>query len=397
MSRLRGSTSVIVVLLIAYMLVYFHRTMTGVMKPEIDYYSRYYGVDANLMLAVMSSAYFYAYVVGQFFMGPIVDYYGVKKAGSLMVAILGVATLMVSLPNTIALVVGRALIGLSASIVFLSYMRSSALEFTLGKQGKLTSYALFAGNVSTILATYPLRLMLNSVGLPLTLIALALSTFAISASIYVASRDVGRRGSGMSVVEQAMFLGRIARNPHSWGVGLAAAASYGIGLAYQSSWGQIHLTEVFSLSKEDVSTYLMVLAMVFALTSLPTGYLSDRLKRRKPFLLTANVIAVIAWFLMYVSSIEGDKLLLTASLILVGLSQGVHVVAPTMAKELYDPKISGTAVAFFNIVLFTSIALLQSICPLLNPLTALAVNIAIALIGIAITTLLVKETYRIQH
>jgi len=389
----RRSTLAILVLLLAYVLVYFHRTMTGVMKPEVEYYSEYYGIDANTLLALMSSAYFYAYAGGQVFMGALVDYYGVRRVGLVMLAMLGVATLVMGLPNPIALILGRVLVGLSATVVFISYMRSSALGFGIGSQGRLSSYALLAGSISTILATYPLRLMLNTIGLPSTLTLLALTAFILATLVYLVSSDTGGKSGGRTLSSQALMIARMARSPHSWGVGIAAVASNGIGLAYQSSWGQTHLSGVFMLDKNTVSEYLMILAVVFALTSIPTGYLSDMFKRRKPFLLASTIVATAAWSLMYLSSIGANATLLLLSLVLVGVSQGLHVIAPTMAKEIYSPEISGTATAFFNIVFFTGVALLQSVCSLLDPKVSILINTSIALAGVVVTLLLVKETY----
>ncbi len=382
----------IVVLLSAYALVYFHRTMTGVMKPEVDVYSRYYGVDPSLLLAVMSSAYFYTYAVSQLFIGPLVDYYGVRRAGSIMLAILGLATVVMSLPNPWALIVGRAFVGFSATVAFISYMRSSALYFRLEHQGRLSSYALMVGSISTVFATYPLRVALNKFGIQPTLTALAIAGFLLAVFVYLLTPDVG--GRYKSVLHQVKAIGSIARNPHNWGVGVAAIASYGIGTAYQASWGQLHLSKVFNLGYDEVSMYLMIIALVFAVSSVLTGYLSDKVfKKRKPFLTLATSAAVVAWATLYLASVWGSKALLTVGLITVGVSQGLHIVAPTMAKELYNPEISGTAVSLFNITLFTGIAVIQTVCSMINPYTALTINIFIAFIGILSSTLLTKETY----
>ncbi|WP_048078854.1 MFS transporter [Desulfurococcus mucosus] len=393
----RRYVATVLVLLVAYILVYFHRTMTGVMKPEVDHYARYYGVDANLLLAVMSSAYFYAYAVSQVFMGPLIDHYGVRRVGGVMLTLLGVATLVMSLPNPVSLIVGRTLIGVSATVAFLSYMRSSSLGFGPGSQGRLSSYALFAGGVSTVLATYPLRLMLNTAGISMTFLALAALAFMLAASVYMISPDNGNGGGNGSLLRQVAMLKDIAGSPHVWGVGLAAVASYGTGLAYQSAWGQIHLARVFSLGKDAVSLYLMLLAMVFVASSIPTGYLSDKLKKRRPFLLAATLVAVASWLLMFLSSYMDSTGLLLVSLGLLGLSQGLHVIAATMAKEPYDPAVSGTAVAFFNIILFMGIAVLQTICTVLNPLASILVNLLVAIAGSAATLTLVKETYPSKH
>jgi hypothetical protein len=63
--RRRGNTrfALIAVLLAAYALVYFHRTMTGVVREQVALFAEYYGVDENLLTSVFFLAYFYAYAL----------------------------------------------------------------------------------------------------------------------------------------------------------------------------------------------------------------------------------------------------------------------------------------------------------------------------------------------
>ncbi len=61
--RYGGSKILLGSLLLFYAVVYFHRVMTGVMKVEIDSIAELYKVDANVLLALLSSTYYYAYTV----------------------------------------------------------------------------------------------------------------------------------------------------------------------------------------------------------------------------------------------------------------------------------------------------------------------------------------------
>ncbi len=366
--------------------------MTGVMKPEVDVYSSYYGLDPSVLLAVMSSAYFYTYALSQIFMGPMVDYYGVKRSYLIMLLLLGVGTMVMSLPSPWTLIIGRSLIGFSASVVFLSYMRSSALYFSLGEQGMLSSYILMVGGISTILTTYPLRMALNIFGIQITFMMLAIASFIIALLIYVLAIDIG--GGYRSIVKQLREVLEIARDIHVWGVGLAALTSYGTVVAYQSSWGQIHISKSFGLGYDEVSIYLMIIALVFALLSIATGYLSDKVvRRRKPFLTLATSITIATWIIMYIATIDKNIILLKIGLIAMGISQGLHIVAPTMVKEPYSPQISGTVVSLFNIIVFIGIAIMQTICSITSPTTAITINMIIAVIGTVASIMLTKETY----
>jgi len=73
----------------------------------------------------------------------------------------------------------------------------------------------------------------------------------------------------------------------------------GLVLSFQSAWGQKLMSEVFYLKADVSSQYLMVLVLVFALTCPVTGFLSDKvLRRRKSLLLIATLISATSWVLM---------------------------------------------------------------------------------------------------
>ncbi|MEM1713113.1 MAG: MFS transporter, partial [Desulfurococcaceae archaeon] len=110
----------IMVLLSAYALVYFHRTMTGVIKEQIDFFAKYYGFREDLLAAVFFSAYFYSYAFIQPVTGVLLDTYGVKKTCLLFLIGMSISTLIMAIPSPIALIVGRALTGVFASVVFAS-------------------------------------------------------------------------------------------------------------------------------------------------------------------------------------------------------------------------------------------------------------------------------------
>jgi MFS family permease len=388
-----GSKILLGSLLLFYAVVYFHRVMTGVMKVEIDSIAELYKVDANVLLALLSSTYYYAYTVAQLFVGVLLDTYGVKKIGALSSAILSVGALLMLLMSPATLIIGRILIGFSASAAFLSYQRISSLNYDKVFQARLTSYALLVGNLSALLATYPLRVTLNVVGLRTTLASLAVLTFVIAAIIFAVSNDMGSsRGSGR-VIGTVRHLKGLVRDPHIWGVSIGAAGVYGAVLSFQSAWGQKLMSDVFGLGADVSSQYLMVLALVFALTCPVTGFLSDKvLRRRKPLLQIATLASTASWALMLHSSLTSNKPLLITSIITLGLASGLHIVAPSMAKEGYDAGYSATAVAFFNVVLFSWAAVLQTVAPLIGSIPSIEMHLAISLIAVFTVWILTRET-----
>jgi sugar phosphate permease len=365
--------------------------MTGVMEPEIVSLSRLYGFDPSFYLATLSSAYFYTYSLSQFLVGSLIDYYGIRKVCSLLLLLNAVGALMMASVEPITMIVGRAVIGFSASVAFLSYQRALSLYRRQGEQARWSSLALVVGNLSVIMATYPLRVSLDTIGLSGTLMALALVAAVLSASVFAVSADaVGRRTLREYLSATRAGLARVVGDKHSWGVSVGVLTTYGVGLSFQSSWGQILLSRAFGLSKAEVSFYLMLYAIVFIPASLVSGYLSDNvLKRRKPFLLATAAAMTASW----VATASKSLPLMALSIMSLGMSLGQHIVAPVMIREAYDPSVSATSVAFMNTVSFLGTAVLNSVLPQLGYFTALEVSTTLTALGILAVAFLCRETY----
>ncbi|WP_440058935.1 MFS transporter [Thermogladius sp. 4427co] len=391
----RKALVLLIVMLIAYGLVYFHRVMTGVMKQEIEGFANYYGVDPKYLLAFFPSAYFYAYAIAQLFMGSFIDAYGVKRAGSLMILAMGVSTGIMMIPHPAGLVVGRTLVGLSAAVVFVATQRVASLYFPARSQAVITSLLLAVGNISGLLATYPLRLFLSSYGLPGLLLILTASALVVSLIVYILAWDPGISSRGLGIREAWGKMLTISRDSHAWATALGAVASYGAGTAFQAAWGQDLLSTVFGFNSIAVSEWLMILALSFVVSAPLVGLLSDRIVgRRKPVLIVSDTLSVASWILLFAAAYAKNIILLASGIVLLGVSMGFHIVAPPMAKEPYGVEYSATATSFFNLILFTGIAVLQSLEPFIGPLNNTLASLAVALIGVILVSVFARETLK---
>ncbi|MCI4462177.1 MAG: MFS transporter [Thermogladius sp.] len=389
----RKALVLLVVMLAAYGLVYFHRVMAGIMKDEIEGFASYYNVDPKFLLAFFPSAYFYAYALAQLFMGSLVDAYGVRRVGALMLGLMGLSTALMMLPSPLALITGRTLVGLSAAVVFVSTQRVASLYFPPTTQAIITSLLLMTGNISALLATYPLRLFLTVYGVVALLSLLALIAFAVMALVYLIAWDAGTAGKGLGLKEVWRKLGHLSREKHAWATALGAVASYGTGTAFQAAWGQDLISRVFGFDKYAVSIYLMILALSFTITAPLVGVVSDRvIGRRKPVLVASDTVSAISWVAIILSILFHNNAMLLLSLVILGVSMGLHIVAPPMAKEPYGPDYSATATSFFNLVLFTGIAILQSTEPFIGPLFNSLLSAVVSVIGLAVVLAWSRET-----
>lgn len=387
--------TVLIVLLASYGLVYFHRTMTGVMEFEITSIAKQYDYDPVLLLSILSSMYFYAYAVSQLLVGSLLDYYGVKKIGSAFLVLLAASTMLMVRQDPTSLIVGRVMVGSSSAAAFLSYQRVLSLYYNPWEQARATALALIVGSIASATSTYPLRTALELMGLGPTLTMVAVATLLIAVLLYYTSSDRGTVGSSSRNLTDALSgFRRVALDRHGWAVSFGALATYGTALSFQSSWGQLALSRSFGLDRVGVSYYLLIFVIAFTATCPAAGYLSDRVLRRRKLLLVASAASMaVFWVLLLTTHLVGSTGMLLTSIILLGVSLGPHIVISVMMREAYGLSLAATSVAFMNTVLFLGTGLLNTVLPRIPSYHSIAVSAALSATGALVVWRLSRETY----
>ncbi|WP_254544839.1 MFS transporter [Halomarina pelagica] len=157
-----------------------------------------------------------------------------------------------------------------------------------------------------------------------------------------ASRGLGRsRGEAPSVSE----FGAVLRNRNVWLVGLLGFLGYALYL-FVNSWGSSYLTEELGLSLAVSGLLVAVFPAVGVVSRVSSGLLSDRVfgGRRQPLVLGSFCVAapLVLAFTRFRS-----LPLLVALLLLAGFAVQLTLgLSFTYVREVVDPRVAATAVAF---------------------------------------------------
>jgi len=377
---------VLSLILASYFLAYFHRTMSGILKPEITAIAIKNGWDPVKLLSIFSGTYFYTYALAQLIVGPIVDSLGVRRAGFIFLLVMTFGTLMMSVDDAWVLVIGRLLVGFAASVAYLSFHRASSYYYPKESQGLLTAVAIVVGNAGSLVSTYPLRLMLLRVEMKSTMIFFAAITLLIAIMLFrTDTRD--SRGAFKTNFKTTMNgIKHVLRDTHIYGIGVSGIITYAMVVSFQSSWG---------LSADETSKRLLLIPLVLMPTSIIVGYISDDILRiRKPFLLVAGCLSISSWILLLLAYMKSSSILALVVTISLGLTVGFHIVQPAAAKELYPPEISASTIALMNVMKFSGISVFNTISPVIGIRSTLLLMLGVSLIGFPFIKLWVKETLR---
>jgi len=356
------------VLAVSYMLVFFHRIAPGVVAADL---MRAFDTT-GAALGSLAAIYFYIYAAMQIPAGVLADTLGVRRAGAAGALLAGVGSIIFGLALSFTMAsVGRFLVGLGVSVVFVGFMRSNADWWSERRYGFISGLTVFLGNVGAILAASPLAALLAVASWRTIFIAIGAFSILIAALTYILVRD---RPEDMGFPSLREMEGKVAHAPRSkhWWHDLLEVlgnrevwpgffASVGLGggaLALVGLWGVPLLRDVHGLARAEASLYPTFMLATFAIGSLAFGALSDRMGRRKPVLMTACLASALTW-LSLVALPWGPGWSGFLLFGLLGFWTGGFIVTFGAAKEVVAPSIAGMGIAVVNTGSFLGAAIVQ--------------------------------------
>jgi sugar phosphate permease len=365
-ARLRWTIYVILVL--AYMTAFFHRMAPGVVSAELMAAFQTSGVA----LGSLAAMYYYIYTAMQIPAGVLADTLGPRVGVALGCLVAGVGSVLFGLAETFeAASVGRLLVGLGVSVIFVGLMRSNTIWFSERVYGAISGLTLLLGNLGAILAAGPLALALQATSWRNVFIGIGLFSglIALLSLLFVRSRP---EDAGLPSVQELEGLAPHPPRERHWLLDLRGVLTTGAVwpsffvmfgvtgslLAFAGLWGVPLMRDGFGLDRTAASLYTTMALSGFALGCLAMGAFSDRLGRRKPVILGASALSLLLWLaLIYLPWGPGWSGLVLYGLL--GLVAGGFVVGYAVAKEVVAPGVAGMSIALVNTGLFLGAAIMQ--------------------------------------
>ena len=358
--------SIFAILILTYILVYFHRMAPGVV-------SEFLMADFNTTgtrLGSLSAIYFFVYAVMQIPSGVIADTLGTRTSVVSGNLVAGLGSIVFGLaPSFETACLGRFLVGLGVSVVFVSIMKNNSVWFHEKVFGMMSGLTLLFGNLGSVLAAGPLARLLSVfewravfIGIGITSLGLALAGVAI---IRNQPRDLGFAPPNVYGAKTKPLSGSwlnnlaaVVRVPDLWPGFWVQFGMIGALYAFMGLWGIPYLRDVHGLDRDWAALHMTIMLLSFAAGSMFFGWFSDRIGRRKPLLAAGIIVYALAWaILMYLPWSPGFQgYLLFGTLGFCGAS---FVLTFAAAKEIIHPNLSGMAVSVVNTGCFTGTAIMQ--------------------------------------
>ena len=339
---------------------FLHRVAPGVIVKEIMQTFNATGAIVGLM----SAMYFWAYAGFMIPAGVLIDGWGVRRvvaAGSL---VMGLGTLVMSMADTqFTLMSGRFLVGAGATVTFIGCLKIAADWFPASHFGTLSAVTATVGVLGALGGTVPLAALVAAAGWRHAFTLIATLTFVGAAACFVVVRD---RPAGAAPVARPSNLGPVLRgvahvlgNWHTWPPFLTFFFAYSA-ISNLMLWAVPFLRDIYGLGTTRAAAYASAVAWALLASAPLTGYLSDRvLRRRKLPYAVLSACSLLLW-LAFAATV-GTLPLWGLGLMLFGMGAvgGAFVLTWPIGREVNPPHLAGTAVAVTNMAGFVGAALTQ--------------------------------------
>jgi len=418
LQRLRWAAFVLVGL--AYVLSFFHRMAPAAIAGELQ---RAFAAS-GAALGSLAASYFYVYTLMQVPSGVLVDTLGVRRIVALGGVIAGAGSILFALADSLPVAsLGRLLVGLGVSAMFLAILKINALWFRERHFGTLTGLTVLIGNLGAVLAGAPLVWVLNFTDWRSVFVALGGFSLLLAALTWLVVRNhPGEAGLPSSreldgLAPHPPHLGRwwhglveVAKNRDTWPGFVPAFGIGGTLLAFAGLWGVPFLRDVYAMPRALAALHTSALLAGFAIGAFLIGTLSDRLHRRKSVMLVAAALYLLCW-LPLLARLPLPSPAGLGLFFLMGLGGAGFTLAWAVAKEVNRPALSGMATGVVNTGVFLGAAVLQPLVGFVLDLgwdgrledgarvypaaiyqTGIGILFALALIGFA-GAWMIRETY----
>ncbi|WDP93388.1 MAG: MFS transporter [Desulfobacter sp.] len=366
------------ILILTYILVYFHRMAPGVVSEFLMASFKVSGAG----LGTLSAIYFFVYAVMQIPSGIIADTLGTRTSIVYGNIIAGAGSILFGVAGSFEMAcAGRFLVGLGVSVVFVSIMKNNSVWFHERVFGLMSGVTLLFGNLGSVLAAGPLAQILTVFEWRRVFIGIGCASLvlALLGRVVVRNRpqDLGfspPNAYGGHSADRPLSrnwltnFNTVVRVPAIWPGFWVQLGMVGALYSFMGLWGVPYLRDVHGLNREYAADHMTVMLLSFAAGSLFFGWFSDRLGRRRPLVIAGTALYTLSWLVfMYGAWRPGIHSFVLFGVL--GFAGASFVLTFAAAKEIIHPDLSGMAVSVVNTGCFVGTALMQPLFGFIADLT----------------------------
>ena len=257
-----------------YYLSYLFRSINALIAGDL---TAELGLTAG-DLGFLTAIYFLVFAAVQLPFGVLLDRCGPRLIQSALLLIAGLGALVFALADgVVALMLGRALIGLGVALALMAGLKAIVLWFPPERLALANGWFIMLGALGALTATGPAEVVVHSVGWRGLFAILAALSAAVALLILIVVPEENERPPAAR--SPAVSLWTIYQDPRLWRIAPLSAIGIGTSWSLQGLWAAPWLADVAGLDRTTVVEHLTAMAVALAASALLLGTVADRLRR----------------------------------------------------------------------------------------------------------------------
>lgn len=345
---------------IYYSYEYFLRISPSVMEHSLR---EHFGLTAT-GFGMLSAFYYYAYVPLQIPVGVLLDRYGPRLLITIACLICVVGTFMFAGTTVFWIAaLGRFLVGFGSAFAFVGVLKLATIWLPEDKLGMVSGMAAALGTIGAMIGDNLLGALVMDIGWERTVNLTAYAGIILAVILWFGIRDkksTNQKQSGTvdSFRKSMIDLGIIVRNKQIWLNGLFGCLVYLPTTVFAELWGIPYLKHAHALTQSQADFANSLLFFGFTLGAPTMGYISDKLKRRKPpMLFGAMGAGIVMMIILYMPNLTATQI--NGLMFVLGLLYSAQCIVFAVGREVSPNEAAGTAMAMTNMLVMLGAMFLQ--------------------------------------
>jgi len=366
-------------LFLSGLLAFFTRLAPAVAIPDLR---EAFALNAT-ELGLLTSLYLWPFAVMQPVAGVLTDAIGARRSVTAFLVVAGVGqVLFASAPTFLVALIGRALTGLGASVLYVGAAKIMVQWFRSSEFGTLTGAWTSVANLGGLTAAAPLMALITLAGWRLSLGGVGLVVLATAFLVYIFVRnspserglpslaDIDGVPRPQQVARQSMPLREgvlmVLRERNTWLLGGYAFLLFGTMTMMQGLWAVPYLMDAYGQTQQQAANALTLWAIGLIAGCTLWGYLADRIVgSRKGVVLAGAAVYALLWALLAIYPAGLPAIVLWVAMFWGGFFASTWIPSYAQLKDSVPSQVVATAMGILNLFFWLGGAVYQQVSGLI--------------------------------
>lgn len=297
----------------------------------------------------LAACFFYAYLLMQIPAGVILDRYNPSKVLPIAIFFCAFSVLLFSKAQYLVTAeISRFFIGLSAAFASLICFKLISLWFPPRRFAFMAGLSMTAAMLGAIGGQAPLSYLVEHFDWRQALVYIAWPGIILAIiSLFIQGKQPSAKAAPTvcqpSILQQFKT---ILICPQTWLLSFYSGLAFAPVSVFGGLWGVAYIQKAYQLEAITAARIVSGIFIGFAIGCPLSGWLSDRMQRRKPLMYFGTVLALISITLVLYFPLSITWL--NVMLFIFGLASSCFFLCFSMIKELHHLMIAGTVIGFMN-------------------------------------------------